>query len=135
MPYRIEEFEHLEPADRERLLAADIRTTGELIQACSTPEGRIEMALRTGLDPERLLRLVHLADLMRIDGVGRQYAELLGESGVETVEVLRTASPGELAEAVREVNREKRLSKTTPSTETIGRWVWDARDMTPRVFL
>ena len=44
-----------------------------------------------------------------------KYAELLGETGVETVNGLRTASPGDLAEALREVNREKRLAKTTPS--------------------
>ena len=134
MPYRIDEFGRFDAADRERLALIGIRTTGELIQVCATAEDRARIRRLTGLDRELLLRWVHLADLMRIEGIGRQYAELLGESGAGTVVMLRLAEPRKLAGKVLTANRELKLAKTTPSEETIVRWVDEARRLAPRVF-
>jgi predicted flap endonuclease-1-like 5' DNA nuclease len=121
------------PAIREKLLEIGIRTTGELIQVCSTLHGRTELSAAAGIDLDRLMEWVHVADLMRIHGIGRQYAELLGASGVRTMAALRRQQPDELARKIREVNGTKGLAKTTPSPKTIERWVDDARDLPSRV--
>ena len=133
MPYGIEEIESIDPIARQRLLEIGIRTTGELIQVCSTLHGRADVAATCGVDLDRLTGWVHVADLMRIHGVGRQYAELLGASGVGTMAALRRQRPAELAQTVRGINEAKNLAKTTPSPRTIERWVDEARDLPARI--
>lgn len=133
MSYRIGEIEGIEPKYRAKLEGAGIRTTGELIQACCTEHGRIDIAESTGVSMDRLLCWVRLADLMRIDGVGRQFAELLDACGVRTIEQMRIQRADDLARRVRSVNESRRLSRTTPSSQTIERWIWEARDLPPRI--
>ena len=134
MSYRIDELEGLTPSEQDGLEAVGICTTGELLATCSTEDGRRRVADESGLAPARILACVHLADLMRIDGVGRQYAELLGESGAATLVCLRRQRPNDLADRVRRVNRRLGLAKTTPSPSTIERWVDEARLLPPRVY-
>jgi nucleotidyltransferase/DNA polymerase involved in DNA repair len=52
-----------------------------------------------------------LADLYRINGVGKQFAELLKAAGVDTVKELRTRNPENLHPKLKETNKEKNLKK------------------------
>ena len=135
MPYGIEEIEGIDSTIRERLSSIGVRTTGELIQACSTDRGRARVVAATGVEIDRLIEWVHVADLMRISGVGRQYAELLGASGAGSIAALRRQRPAELARAVRGINAQKGMAKTTPSPKTIERWVDEARDLPSRIVI
>lgn len=133
MSYQVESFESIDAAMRERLVAAGVRTTGELIQRCGTAEGRAEIAARTGAPAEAILNWVHLADLMRIDGVGRQFAELLEATGVGTMTALRAKHAERLETELRRVNGQKKIAKTTPSAMMLERWIDQARTLPHRV--
>ena len=85
MVYKIDEIEGIGPAMGEKLMGAKIETTDDLLDRCSDPKGRDEIAAATGLSTSQLLKWTNMADLMRIKGIGRQYAELLEASGVDTV--------------------------------------------------
>jgi predicted flap endonuclease-1-like 5' DNA nuclease len=133
MSYQVESFEMIDEAMRQRLVAIGIRTTGELIQRCGTPEGRAEIAKNTGAPAEAVLNWVHLADLMRIDGVGNQFAELLDATGVGTMTALRAKQAGRLETELKRVNSQRKIAKTTPSAMMLERWIDQARTLPHRV--
>jgi hypothetical protein len=45
----------------------------------------VKLAEESGIDEKRILTWVNLADLMRLNGVGKQFAELLEAAGVDSV--------------------------------------------------
>ena len=87
---KISEIEGIGPSYAEKLTAADISTTEKLLKVCGSKKGRAEIAMKTGISESNLLKWSNMADLMRIKGVGKQFAELLEAAGVDTVKELRT---------------------------------------------
>jgi predicted flap endonuclease-1-like 5' DNA nuclease len=127
MAYRIDEIEGIGPAYREKLTAAGIGNTDDLLDHCCTPKGRKEMGEKTGVSEKQLLEWSNMADLMRVSGVGRQFAELLEASGVDTIKELRNRNADNLATKMAEVNTEKKLSRTSPSVSQIKDWIEQAK--------
>ncbi len=123
MYYKIEDIEGIGPAHAGRLARAGIATTEDLLDLCVDGEGRDAVAEASGLTPETVLRWARLADLMRINGIGPQYAELLAAAGVDTVEDLGRSHPGRLAEALEAANDRRRLSRMTPTPGVVRKWV------------
>jgi predicted flap endonuclease-1-like 5' DNA nuclease len=74
-----------------------------------------------------------MADLMRVNGIGRQYAELLEASGVDTIKELRHRNAENLAAKMAEVNTEKNLSNATPSQSVIEDWIGKAKETDPLI--
>ena len=72
-----------------------------------------------------------MADLMRVSGIGRQYAELLEASGVDTIKELRNRNAENLAAKMAEINSEKKLAKATPSQSVVEGWVSQAKETKP----
>ena len=133
MGYKIEEIEGIGPAYKEKLSAAGIGTTDDLLRLCASPNGRKELAGKTGLSEKHLLGWTNMADLMRVSGVGRQYAELLEASGVDTIKELRTRKVENLAKTMAEVNAVKKLSKSSPSESMIQKWIDQAKTTDPLI--
>ena len=101
MGYKIEEIEGIGPAYAEKLAAASISTTDDLLKLCCDARGRKATAEKTGVSESQLLKWANMADLMRVSGVGRQYAELLEASGVDTIKELRNRNAENLAQAIK----------------------------------
>ena len=81
----IVEIEGIGPAYADKLRAAGVPTIDALLEKGATPEGRAALVEETGIDSVRVLRWVNHADLIRVVGVGPQYAELLEAAGVDSV--------------------------------------------------
>jgi predicted flap endonuclease-1-like 5' DNA nuclease len=133
MNYRIDEIEGIGPAYRETLSAAGITTTGDFLTRCGGAPGRKEAAAATGLSEVLLLKWANLADLMRINGVGPQYSELLEASGVDTVKELRTRNAENLAVRMEATNAQKRLAGAVPAASVIQGWIEEAKTLEPRI--
>jgi predicted flap endonuclease-1-like 5' DNA nuclease len=133
MAYKIDEIEGIGPAYREKLTAAGIKNTDDLLDHCCTPKGRKEMGEKTGVSEKLLLEWSNMADLMRVSGVGRQFAELLEASGVDTIKELRNRNAENLATKMQEVNTEKKLSRTSPSVSQIKDWIEQAKKTDPKI--
>ena len=133
MAYGIEEIEGIGPAYAEKLSAANIATTDDLLKLCASKSGRADTAEKTGCSEGQLLKWSNLADLMRVSGIGPQYSELLEASGVDTIKELRTRNADNLAEKMEEVNKEKNLANATPSAKVIQGWIDAAKDMEPTI--
>jgi predicted flap endonuclease-1-like 5' DNA nuclease len=74
-----------------------------------------------------------MADMMRISGIGPQFAELLEASGVDTVKELRNRNAENLATKMDEVNKQKNLANATPSASTIQGWIDQAKKTDPTI--
>ena len=132
MMAKLETIEGIGPVYAERLRAAGIGTVEALLRAGATPDGRQELAERTGMDDPFILDWVNRADLMRVRGVGEEYSDLLEKAGVDSVVELAQRNPDNLYQKLLEVNVEKRLVRRPPTRGMVTRWVEQAKVL-PRV--
>jgi hypothetical protein len=121
--YPITSLEGVSADEAEALRQAGIRTTGKLLEAAKDPKGRKALSERTGIDSKKLLRWANFADCLRVNGLGKEYAELLRQVGVETVRDLRYRNPAHLAERMADANKKRKLVRLVPSEKAIGRWI------------
>lgn len=133
MSYKIQDIEGIGPKYGETLAAANIANTADLLESCGSASGRKAVAETTGLSTKQLLEWANRADLMRIKGVGPQYADLLEAAGVDTVKELARRNAENLAAKMESVNDEKNLANATPSAKAVAGWVAAAGDMEPAI--
>lgn len=115
-----------------KLKMVGISTTDTLLDRGSTPQGREEIAKKSGITKTLILEWVNLADLFRIKGVGEEYSDLLEEAGVDTVVELAQRNPDNLYQSVVEVNQKKKLVRKLPTQGQVKDWVKQAKKL-PRV--
>ena len=133
MAYKIEEIEGIGPAFAEKLSGAGIATTDDLLKQCCDKGGRSQTAEKAGVSESQLLKWANMADLMRISGVGGEYAELLEGAGVDTVKELRNRNAENLAAKMDEVNAEKKLTRNVPSAGQVEKWIEQAKSLDPLI--
>ncbi len=133
MSTKLETIEGIGPKTAEAFAAAGVTTVEGLLEAGASSKGRAALADATGLSAGKVLDLVNMADLMRIKGIGGEYAELLKAAGVDTVKELATRNAENLAPKCAAVNEEKSLTRTVPSAKTVAGWVEQAAGLDPVV--
>jgi predicted flap endonuclease-1-like 5' DNA nuclease len=121
-----------EPMIRSKLRASGIADTAALLAKTSKPKDREALAAITGISGKLILKFANRADLMRVNGVGEEYADLLEAAGVDTVPELAQRKAQNLFEALTKTNMEKKLVRQTPSLAAVKSWIAAAKDM-PRV--
>ena len=130
--YKIEEIEGIGPALGEKLRAAGVSSTDKLLDACKTKKQREALAEASGVSEKQILKFANMADLFRITGVGQEFSELLEAAGVDTVPELAQRRAENLTAKMEEVNKEKNLTRRTPSLAEVEKWVAEAKEL-PRV--
>lgn len=133
MAYKIDEIEGIGPAYAAKLNAAGIKTTDDLLDAAAAPAGRKDLAEKTGLPADRILKWANMADLMRIKGVGEEYSELLEAAGVDTVKELKMRRADNLTAKMAEVNEAKKLVRQVPSQSAVEKWIEQAKTLEPKL--
>jgi predicted flap endonuclease-1-like 5' DNA nuclease len=133
MGYKIEDIEGIGPSFAEKLSAAKIMTTDDLLEQCKTPQGRDSVSQTTGVSANQLLKWTNLADLMRVSGIGSEYSELLEAVGVDTIKELRNRNADNLAVKMKEVNEAKKLTRMTPSAKVVQNWIDSAGKLPPMI--
>ena len=129
----IQDIEGIGPENTGLLNQEGIYTSRKLLEIGSKPDGRKKLAERTSISEYNILKWVHMCDLCRIIGIAGQFAELLEESGVETINELQNKNAENLAKKLFETNENKRLCKATPSVTMIQDWVNQANSLVPMV--
>lgn len=133
MSYPVEDIEGVGPAYAEALAKAGIKTTEDLLAIGAARNGRGDIAAQSGLSEKLILKWVNHADLMRISGVGGEFAELLEAAGVDTVKELQHRNAENLAETMKSTNEEKNLTRVVPGADTVAKWIEQAKGMEPAV--
>jgi len=130
---RLTVIEGIGPAYQEKLIAADIHTIEQLLEQGATPAGRKAIVERSGIGAEHMLDWVNRADLMRIDGIGEEYSDLLERSGVDTVKELAQRNPVNLQQKLSDVNTKESLVRRLPSLPRVRGWVSQAKELPRKV--
>lgn len=133
MGYKIDEIEGIGASYAAKLAEAGIDSTDDLLEKCGAKKGRVAVAEATGISEKLILTWANMADLMRVKGVGRQFAELMHAAGVDTIKELRTRNAENLAAKIEEVNAAKALAKATPVASQVQDWIDAAKEMEPTI--
>ena len=118
---KIEEIEGVGPAYAAKLSGAGVLTTEHLLERGGSESGRKALAEETGQSHDQILEWVNHVDLMRIDGVGSEYADLLEAAGVDSVPELAARNAANLAAALESTNERKSLVRRVPSESVVAR--------------
>ena len=127
--YKIEDVEGIGPTYGEKLRAAGVSNTDQLLAAGKTKKGRAELAQKTGISESLILKWVNMVDLYRIKGIGSEYSELLEASGVDTVKELKNRVPANLEKKMTEVNTQKKLTRRVPTLAMVTDWIEQAKKL------
>jgi hypothetical protein len=122
-------IDDIEADEIAALKSVHIRTTEKLLEAARSPKGRKLLAAQTGIDEKRLLRFANMADKLRIKGMGKEYACLLCQVGVDTVKELKYRNPERLAKSMADANKKRKLVQFLPSEKLVTRWVEHAKKL------
>ena len=133
MAYKIVEIEGIGSVYAEKLEAAGVKTTDDLLDRADTKKGREALAEETGISEKLILKWANHADLFRIKGIAGQFAELLEASGVDTVKELRHRVPANLHAKLVEVNEAKNLCNRVPAESEVAKMVEQAKELEPRI--
>ncbi len=133
MAYKIDQIEGVGAVYAEKLNAAGVKTTEDLLEKCATKKGRQAMAEATGISEKLILKWTNHSDLFRITGIAGQFAELLEAAGVDTVKEFRHRVPANLQPKLVEVNEEKKLCKRVPAVSELEKMIAEAKELEPKV--
>ena len=131
MAYKIMDVEGIGEVYSKKLVEAGINTVDELLEKCCKPAGRNELAEATEISPKLILTWANHADLMRINGVGPQFSELLEAAGVDTVKEFRHRVADNLAAKMVEINEEKHLVGRVPTASELQKMIDQAKELDP----
>lgn len=109
-----------------KLFAAGVRSMAALLAHGAKGKGRQELAEATGISGKLILEWINHADLMRVKGIGPEYADLLEEAGVDTVAELAQRKPENLFAKLGEVNQARKLVRKLPTLKQVQGWVEQA---------
>lgn len=116
-----------------KLRKAGVKTSKGLIEAASSRRGRTEVSKKTGIPPRDLQTWVHHADLLRVKGVGAEYAELLVAAGVETIRDLRRRNPTALVAKIIGMNGADKVVSRLPTETMVAGWIESAKSVEPSI--
>jgi predicted flap endonuclease-1-like 5' DNA nuclease len=130
--HRIGEVEDIDGDNEAKLVGLGVRSTDDLLTRAASPAGRSDLASSLGVSADVVLRWANCADLMRVDGIGMQFADLLEEAGVDTIPELAQRNAANLHVRVVEINTERTLTGRTPTADEVAAWIVQARAL-PRI--
>ena len=133
MAYKIEQIEGIGEVYAEKLGAVGIKTTEDLLEKCANAKGRAAIEEETGISHKLILKWTNHADLMRINGVAGQFAELLEAAGVDTVKEFRHRVAANLQPKMVEINEQKNLCNRVPAVSELERMIAQAKELEPLI--
>ncbi len=129
---KIEEIEGVGPVFGEKLAAAGVATTDDLLEKGGSVKGRKDLEQATGISHAKILEWVNHVDLMRLTGVGSEYSDLLEAAGVDSPAELAQRVAANLAAKLSEVNDAKQLVRRVPTEAMVADWIKEAATL-PKV--
>ena len=126
---KIVDVEGVGPAYAEKLQNAGCVTTDDLLAKAGKKSGREALAAATGISEKLILEWTNHVDLMRIDGVGSEYADLLEAAGVDSPAELAQRNAASLAKTFGELDAGRNTVRRIPSEPVVAGWIAEAKTM------
>lgn len=131
MAYKVIAIEGVGEEYAKKLNEIGIKYAEDFLESVRTPAQRKEIAEKTGISPKLIMKWANHCDLMRINGIGPQYAEFLEVAGVDTVKELSHRVPENLLAKLEEVNNVREMTKRVPALKEVRRYVKEAGELPP----
>lgn len=128
----LDEIEGIGSTYATTLQSHGLTTVDHLLEHGGSPSGRQALAEKSGISERLILEWVNHADLIRVDGVGGEYADLLEAAGVDSAPELAQRNAANLHARLAEVNEQKSLVRRVPSESEVEGWIENAKTL-PRV--
>jgi predicted flap endonuclease-1-like 5' DNA nuclease len=129
---KVEEIEGIGPAYAAQLKDAGVQTSDDLLQRAGPKAGRDALAGSTGISGKLLLEWANACDLMRINGIGAQFSDLLEAAGVDSAAELAQRNPASLAATFNELNAARATTRRAPTEAMVADWISQAKAL-PKV--
>lgn len=129
MTYKIIDVEGIGNVNAKKLVEAGINTVDDLLQKAKNPAGRKTLEETTGISGKSILKWANHADLMRINGVGPQFSELLEAAGVDTVKELKHRIAENLQQKLEEINNKRNLVNRVPSVSEVQKMIDQGKEL------
>lgn len=110
-----------------------ITTVESFLEYAAERKGRQRLAAQMGISEKLILEWTNLADLMRVQGIGEEYSQLLEAAGVDSPRELSNRRADHLYQKLIEVNTEKKLVRRIPSLRQVETWIQEAKRLAPVV--
>ena len=128
---RIDQVAGIGLKEATKLRKAGIRTSKGLLEAAANRKDRGDLAASLGIDPKDLQQWVNHSDLIRVRGVGAEYAELLVAAGVDTLRDLRRRNPTALLAKIIGLNGQARVVRRLPTEAMVDGWIEASKEIKP----
>lgn len=125
----VESIEGIGSGFGSRLKADGISTTEDLLALCSTDAGVARVCKCVDLDENTVRNWGTMADLMRIKGLGGQWAELMWRAGVKNVQDLAQREIGALRTKMREINEAEHRVAELPGEKRVTKFIAEAQQL------
>ena len=130
---RIEDVEGIGPVFAAKLESAGVGSTDDLLERGAKPSGRLALEDATGIGHALILEWVNHVDLMRIDGVGSEYSDLLEAAGVDSPAELAHRNAANLATTIDEVVAARpNIVRRAPNETELQDWIDQSKKL-PKV--
>jgi predicted flap endonuclease-1-like 5' DNA nuclease len=127
---KIEDVEGIGATYAATLAEAGVSTTDALLERGAKPSGRKGLEDATGISGKLILEWVNHVDLMRIDGVGSEYADLLEAGGVDSPAELANRNAATLATTFQEVVAARPgIVRRVPSVGEVEGWIAQSKEL------
>ena len=126
---KLSEIEGIGETYAAKLEACGVSSQQELLELGAIPSGRKKLADQSGISSKLILKWINRADLARVKGIGGEYADLLECTGIDTVPELARRNPDNLHKKLSDVNNEKKLVRSMPSSSMVAGWVQQAKGL------
>jgi predicted flap endonuclease-1-like 5' DNA nuclease len=128
---KIDEIEGIGATQAAKLAQAGVTTTDDLLQWGANPAGRKSLEDTTGISGKLILEWVNHVDLMRINGVGSEYSDLLEAAGVDSPSELAQRNAASLATTFQEVVAARPgIVRRVPSEAEVAGWIAESKTLT-----
>jgi len=127
--YEVEEIEGIGPAYGKKLRKIGVNTTCDMVLAFLKDEDNVTKAAKEmKVDADALRAWASMADLMKLPGVGGQFAELMQTVGISSIEELGTVNATSLHGDMTQFNKKTPIVPQVPSLEALSSWIKVAKE-------
>lgn len=130
---KLDEVRFLKSDVVERLGELGLTSTYDLLAMGSSYEGRRSIAQCCETDPDQVTTWLHTCDLLRIKGLGEEYADLMWAAGTASLAELSRRDPAQLRARMALVNAEHSLVGILPSQDLVNDWIVQAGELPPKL--
>lgn len=124
--HKVSEIKDLSADIISKMNAAGVNTVEDLLAKSDTASEKSALAKTLGVTTQELTEWINRGDLMRLNGVGKEFANLLENCGVDSCKELQHRKAENLYKTLKETNDAKKIAHHAPSQAQVESWIKEA---------